>query len=763
MTRWSLDPVGGWLLVAAVALALAPLLAVGPSRHKATRGRRWTLVALRALTLLLLLAAMLRPAVETTVKRKLPGTLVILADRSRSMQVEDAAAGASRWDSLRESLAGVQDQLAELAETWEVRAYAFAEEVEPAPLVDDELELPSDPDGGQTAIGAALGDVLDLEAQQRLVAVLLLSDGAQRAFAPRDQPPQRVVSRMAAAGVPLYTFAFGQPSLGDQADLRLSDMLLSDTVFVETPATVQAMVTASGYANQTFNVQLLWENSRGEMIPAATTEIEVRPQRRRIPVELTHVPTEPGEYKVTMQVESPEGELVTKNNSQSTFVTVLKGGVNILYLAGSDRIGGMPGIEPTFVRRALAASPDFSVEYEAINYRNPELDYRARLRDERYDVFLLGNVDVTALSTRSWREMADQVSQGAGLAMLGGFHSFGPGGFRNSPLDDLLPYDIGPAERQAFNEPPREDMHVPGPLRMVPIERNGSVHPIMRLPGENTLEIWQNLPELDGANKLEWLRLKEQTAQVVAQSAGGPEARDMPLLVLSGWGDGRVASLAVDSTWHWQLGGAGEVHRRFWRQMLLWLAKKDETEGLRVWIKLDQRRYQPGSRVDFTLGAADENDQPIEDVNFAVTVTKPDGTSEEVRAIRRGGGWGGSFAATAEPGDYRIKATAEDADGALIGDAAARFAVVDQDIELDQPAAEPTLLAGLANATADAGGAGLAPEELPAVIESLQAQSQEFDEEIVNRITLWDTWGMFAGLVGALSVEWFLRKRWGLV
>ena len=399
MTRWSLDPVGGWLLIVAVALALAPLLALGPDRNKASRGRRLTLVVLRALTLLLLLAAMLRPAIETTVKRKLPGTLAILADRSRSMQVEDAAAGASRWDSVRQSLAGVKDQLAELAETWDVRTYTFADQVETAPLTAEGLQLPEKPEGVQSAIGSALADVLDQESQQRLVAVLLLSDGAQRAFAPRDQPPQTVAGRMAAAGVPLYTFAYGQPSLGDQADLRLSDLLVSDAVFVDTPVPVEAVVTASGYANQTFDVQLLWENARGEMIPAATTKIEVRPKRRRIPVELTHVPTEPGEYKVTLQVESPDGELVTKNNSQSTFVTVLKGGVNILYLVGSDRIGGGPGIEPRFIKSALAASPDFNVEYELINYRNPELDYRARLRDEHYDVFLLGNVDVTALST----------------------------------------------------------------------------------------------------------------------------------------------------------------------------------------------------------------------------------------------------------------------------------------------------------------------------------------------------------------------------
>ena len=52
--------------------------------------------------------------------------------------------------------------------------------------------------------------------------------------------------------------------------------------------------------------------------------------------------------------------------------------------------------------------------------------------------------------------------------MIGGYHSFGPGGFRDTPLADVLPIDIGPAQRQSFGEPLRKDVHLPGPVRMRP-------------------------------------------------------------------------------------------------------------------------------------------------------------------------------------------------------------------------------------------------------------------------------------------------------
>ena len=83
-------------------------------------------------------------------------------------------------------------------------------------------------------------------------------------------------------------------------------------------------------------------------------------------------PHTPGEYKVTLRVEPRDGELVTTNNEASTFVTVRKGGINVLYLVGAKRIGGGPGPEQRFVRAALAQSPDIVVERRLLNYEPPK-------------------------------------------------------------------------------------------------------------------------------------------------------------------------------------------------------------------------------------------------------------------------------------------------------------------------------------------------------------------------------------------------------
>src|SRR5262249_3986764 len=101
--------------------------------------------------------------------------------------------------------------------------------------------------------------------------------------------------------------------------------------------------------------------------------------------------------------------------------------------------------------------------------------------------------------------------------------------------------------------------------------------------------------------------------------------------------------------------------------------------------------------------------------------------------------------------------------GAPIGTAKARFLVFEQDLELDNAAADPTLLASLSAATKDVGGQALAPEELPELLKRILEKPAEMEVETLVKHTPWDTWPFFVLFVGVISVEWYLRKKWGLV
>ncbi|MCI0491714.1 MAG: glutamine amidotransferase [Planctomycetes bacterium] len=756
MSTLRLQPIADWPQMAAVVLLLLVLLCVLPRHGNLSRRKLATLIGLRLLVVLMTLFAMLRPTLVTTQQKPVPASLVLLVDGSRSMQVEDSLGDASRWRSMKSLLDAAAGDLAKLADIWQVNAYAFDAETHKIPVDKGTLSLADSPDGEQSALGAAIHEALDREASGRVLAMLVLSDGAQRALAPRDLPPQVAVRRLAAENIPLFTFTFGKPGGSERADLSIGDLVTNETLFTDAPTEVRGRITAVGYANQPVKAQLLWESADG-MQPVDTISVDTGMEGGSLPVVLRHTPQTPGEYKVSLRVEPRDGELVTTNNEVSTFVTVRTGGINVLYLVGAKRVGGGPGQEQRFARAALAQSPDVVVERRLFNYQPTNVDLSEAIRDGKYDVVILDDVDAQALTIASWQALADRVRNGTGLMMLGGYHSFGPGGFRDSPLADVLPINIGPAQRQNFGEPLREDVHLAGPVPMRLSAPLGTRHPIMQLGG-NTATAWLELPPLDGANSIAQDELKPN-AQVLAEA---DDAQRHPLLVAGQSGNGRTLAFAGDSTWRWPMQGFGDAHRRFWRQCVLWLAKKDEqTEG-RVWIRLAGRRVTRGTRVDFAVGAENAEGGPIENARFDVAVKTPDGNTLNVRPAKSGDEWGAVFRETQAPGDYVVTVTGREGNDVL-GTAEARFLVPDQDLELDRPAAEPSLMAQLAEMTRPAGGAALAAEELPDLLKRLADKPPELKEEVVAKVTYWDTWPFFLLFVGLLGVEWFLRKRWGLV
>jgi hypothetical protein len=541
-----------------------------------------------------------------------------------------------------------------------VAAYEFDTETRKLELESGKMNLSEAPEGEESAIGASMTDALEREPNQRVLATILLSDGAQRAVAPHDVPPHVAARRLAAENIPLYTFTFGKPGGRERADLSLTDLVTNETIFSQTPTEVRAQLTANGYTNQRVKVQLLWESDKG-MEVVDTAQIDTGVEGSAVPVALHYTPRTPGEYKVTMRVEPREGELVTTNNEVSTFVTVRAGGINVLYLVGAKRVGGGPGPEQRYVRASLAHSPDIVVDRRFINYDPPGVDLVAAIigagagsGDPRTtahdaslpDVVVLDDVDVQGLSFETWQAIAERVRRGMGLIMLGGYHSFGPGGFRESVLANVLPMDFGPAQRQALGDAPREDVQLRGPIKMQPAEPLGVRHPIMQLKGlevrgqrsgananeGSSAEIWAKLPPLDGANRFARNELK-RNALVLAES---DDAARNPLLVAGQSGNGRVLAFAGDSTWHWQMAGFGEAHRRFWRQCILWLAKKDEqTEG-RVWIRLAGRRVVRGGRVEFQVGAENAQGEPIDTAQFGIFVKMPNGRDEQVTPMKSG-------------------------------------------------------------------------------------------------------------------------------
>jgi hypothetical protein len=315
---------------------------------------------------------------------------------------------------------------------------------------------------------------------------------------------------------------------------------------------------------------------------------------------------------------------------------------------------------------------------------------------------------------------------------------------------------MDPLEGADFGGEDRDEFYLPGPLPVQPAE----LHAITRLASDaQNVAVWQKLPPLAWANK--FVGVKEGPGVGVLLETQGQQ----PLLVSGEYGRGRVLAFAGESTYLWPLHGFEKEHKRFWRQVILWLVRRDDLNRDDVWIKLDQRRFNPGSRVVVTAGARTAAGDPITDATLDTVVVHPGGRREPLRLALDKDEWKGTLTVDA-PGDYLLQTKATTPGGRELGTARAEFQVFDRDVELSNPAADPDLMASLAAWTREEGGRAVPPEELPSLLAELADRPPEYEE----RQTRWklgstaiDSWLFFLALTGLLSAEWWLRKKWGLV
>lgn len=747
------EPVGSWLLFSIIAVILGGVLFVlGPDRSRLSRRGCLTLTLLRLAAILCLLVCLLRPTLVGIARSLQQATLLVLVDTSESMTVLDGPNGQSRWDHLRQTL-GVAAPAAQRAVDEgkiDIRTWVFDRDARERPSAAGQLFNLGDwqrvATVEETAIGAALEASRRALSDQPLAGVVLLSDGGQHAYPPRDLPPQTEARRLGERDVPLWAITYGRSRGAAQSrDAAVIGLSVSEKVFLGNAVEVLGRVRLDGLSDREAVVKLLVEQADGKMIEVARRSVQAAAGITEDLVRMEWIPDALGERKIQLVVEPIEGETLATNNEVSSFVDVVDGGLRLLFLEGELRV------EQRFIRRTLAASPDMQLDFRWIDssQRNHWPIKLGEELDRDYKVFLIGDLDASALRPSDLATLLARVEAGAGIGLLGGFHSFEAGGWGSSPLGRLLPYEKDRLARQQFGQPIRDDLHLRGPLVMLPDRRFGGATILRQGKSLNeSLEVWKKLPKLNGANRLRGLLPMSKPLAVTGDNA--------PLLVAREYGLGRVLTFAADSTWRWAMQGAEEAHRRFWRQLVLWLARRDDVDSETLWLRLGRRRVSVGSPLVFDTGITRSDGTLVEEIPLTAYAVSPAGRSVPLRLVRKGESFTGTVAGSAEPGDWKVVVRSGEGDQEQSG----RFTVYRQDLELANPRANILLMSQIASVTA--GGTRL-PEELPAIFEELAERPAEYATVEQWSVSIWDNWLLFLLLTSFLCLEWFFRKRWGLV
>jgi hypothetical protein len=290
--------------------------------------------------------------------------------------------------------------------------------------------------------------------------------------------------------------------------------------------------------------------------------------------------------------------------------------------------------------------------------------------------------------------------------------------------------------------------------------------------------IWSKLPKLTGMTRL---GIPKLGAVTLAKSTSGE-----PLLVYQVYGKGRTLAFGGDTTWRWRNTEEGiRAHARFWQQVIFWLAKRDQADG-NVVLEPDTRRVAVGEKLTFGVKLRGKGgvEVPEKDAHFEVKVTGPQQFEAAIPTAREQGRERGTFWKTDRPGEYTLEARGwgTDVDGKPLENlplAKVRFLVYQDEAEMAQQSANHKFLEDLARA----GGGRFHPAgDLKQFLHDLAGASLP---QAKPKTKLWPDWrrtpssrsagDQVAALAGSgvlacfllfvtlLSLEWLLRRYWGLV
>ncbi len=267
--------------------------------------------------------------------------------------------------------------------------------------------------------------------------------------------------------------------------------------------------------------------------------------------------------------------------------------------------------------------------------------------------------------------------------------------------------------------------------------------------------LWANLPAPHRVEDVKAL----PGAEVLVEARDGNVR--VPALVMRRQGAGRVLYAGFDDSWRWRYEVADKYHEPYWKQVSRWMMETPFSVRDRfVSLGTEKITYEVGEAVWVRARLRDAFGRPVDNAT-AEAVMLRDG--EEIAAIplsvdRQAAGLFTGKTDQLPPGRYDVRMRVTGRDDADLKATTSFVVVGHQTGELGVLHCNEPLLRQVADAS---GGRYVREEDAESLLNHLAPKGDDTIEE--REVALAQSYWLFVPLIVLLSVEWFVRKRAGLL
>lgn len=712
-------------------------------RNKGSGIWRFALPLNRFLILTLVALIINGPVVESIRQNRTPDQVVVMIDKSGSMETADIdgprSSRISRHDHVMKMLETIESDLRTMSEDRTLRWFGFhGHAYEKSSQGNETTPEFEEKPGRNTRIGYSVDQVLSKSSGIPTSAVILFSDGRSH-----GNTDQQFVSRIRQRGVPIITIPIGSEDA--TGDIGINQVVSPQMAFTEDRVPVQVSINRRGSMEDGFDLVLLDRDDEREL---DRVRVEGDGQST-IERTLLGVPDEEGSVTWRVVIE-PDGEdLVLDNNAVDIDINLLQEPLRVLYVEGVPRweyrylknlLLREESIESSIM--LLSADRNFAQEGDRPISRLPVTSDEF----DDFDVVIIGDVPAGVMSPDQHHLLQESVaSGGTGVLWIGGEEST-PSSWEESKSASLLPFT-----------PPFDLPAIGSPVQMKPTEEAERIG-VLRLD-DGDASTWPEslVDERNDWSKIQWSqwiqreRLKP-TSSVLAETARFKDGDEsVPIVVDSRYGLGRSIYVATDDIWRWRYGRGERLGEQFWIQLIRLLGRSSLSGNESIAEFSPSRRQVPaGQIVRLKLRVMDDSTISSLDDSIIIPIKDDSGRQVSETIIQRDRSdpdiWNGSWITT-DPGEFEFHLVSKGLD------VRTDVRVEDSSTEYRNPEVDHESLEQLARIT---NGHVIQMSDIERIPQLIPDRS--ITEMDIRRTTLWDAPFVFILMMALLLIEWIGRR-----
>ncbi|NWF88999.1 MAG: hypothetical protein HXY50_05995 [Ignavibacteriaceae bacterium] len=676
-----------------------------------SRSKKLLLTILRILSLTLLLLAIFEPTVTIIKKNILQPVTLFFVDNSRSILSEDGL-------NKNQKIFAILDELKKTDLINNTQLKLFGSKV--AELNADSIDNISFKEGSTN-----FNNIFNFvsESKDNISSIVILSDGVIT-----DGPNPIYTAEKNAIPV----FAIGVGDTTKRKDIEIKNILCNEFLYAETPTTLSVTILNEGFANRNVNLTF-YEND----VQIGQKSFALNPDGFQN-ISIDYTPKSSGEKKLSFSLSTLDGEFNKANNRKVFFINVLSNKVKAVLLAGS------PSADLSFIKNTLLEDNNLSVNSVTQIGTNKFLEKNSRER-------LLDSAEVLILvgfpSRETTTEMMNKVSALISeknipyLFILSGSTDLN----KLSQLKKDLPFIANNSANNYLEVQPN-------------ISSDESKNSLLQNNSSDPITAWNSLPPV--YQPFAEFTVKPES-EAVAKVKLNNISTNKPIIITRSLGNQRSIAILAKDIWKWKLQTAlknQDVFDRFILNSVKWLNSPEDKK--RIQVKTTKKLFALGEEIEFTAQVYDDAFNPISEAEVKVSVKK-DKENFELSLNSLGNGLYEGAVQTNKPGNYSFVGEAK-LNNKLLGSDKGLFNVGEVDIEMMNTKMDYEFLNSLANVS---GGKFFDSNESKSLFKLLSELNLKSSKEKIDtkEYSLWSNEFLLLAIILLFGVEWFIRKREGML